>query len=76
MATIEKNAVFAKKDDAGNLNLFYPATKKENVLDLSVATTTESGLMSASDKQKLDGITPQEFAFGIDETGPYIMQMQ
>lgn len=71
MATIEANGIFEVKDASGNLYLVYPVTRKENIADLTEATQTESGLFSANDKKKLDGMT---IKIAEDDQGFYIIK--
>ena len=68
----EKDTIIRLKDDEGNEYILYPATKAENIIGLKTvaisgsyndldnkpvnATTSKSGLMSNTDKSKLDGI--------------------
>lgn len=59
MATKEINSLLAAKDDNGDLNIVYPITKKENISDLTESNETESGLMSAYNTKKLNGIEEQ-----------------
>ena len=42
--------------DSDDLVTVYPVTKKENIMDLTNASTSTAGLMSSGDKSKLDGI--------------------
>ena len=59
MATKEINSLLAAKDDNGDLNIVYPITKKENISNLTESNETESGLMSAYNTKKLNGIEEQ-----------------
>ena len=66
MAVIEKSGILKYKDKAGNVYLMLPITSMDNVEGLenalavkagtSVASATANGLMSSTDKSKLDGI--------------------
>lgn len=66
MAVIEKSGLMKYKDKSGNTYLMYPITNMDNIDGLdealadkagtSVATTSANGLMSSTDKSKLDGI--------------------
>ena len=50
------NALTKTVDNVGNINVIYPKTKKECVIDLDNATQSANGLMSSADKTKLDGV--------------------
>ncbi len=66
MAVIEKSGILKYKDNAGNVYLMLPITSMDNVEGLedalavkagtSVASASANGLMSSTDKSKLDGI--------------------
>lgn len=66
MAVIEKSGLMKYKDEAGNTYLMLPITNMDNVDGLdealagkagtSVASASANGLMSSTDKSKLDGI--------------------
>lgn len=66
MAVIEKSGILKYKDKAGNTYLMLPITTVDNVDGLeealavkagtSVASASANGLMSSTDKSKLDGI--------------------
>lgn len=55
MATKENNCVLATKQN-DELIILYPVTRVENVEGLDEATSTQSGLMSAKDKEKLNSV--------------------
>lgn len=65
----EVNAIIRSKDEQGNTIITYPVTTKGNITDLEEATYNESGLLSSSDKAKLDKVT---YTFGSDDKGFYI----
>lgn len=69
MAVKEKNTIIRVTDENGDSCILYPATTKENVTDLEEATVNESGLLSSSDKSKLNKVT---YTLGSDEKGIYI----
>lgn len=48
----------ASPDILGGVKVAAPVTVTEGVLGISAATTSAAGLMSASDKTKLDGLLP------------------
>lgn len=66
MAVIEKSGILKYKDKAGNTYLMLPITTVDNVDGLeealavkagtSVASASANGLMSSTDKSKLDGV--------------------
>ena len=78
MAVIEKSGILKYKDKAGNTYLMLPITTVDNVDGLeealavkagtSVASTTANGLMSSTDKSKLDGIANGANKTTVDST--------
>lgn len=78
MAVIEKSGILKYKDKAGNTYLMLPITTVDNVDGLeealavkagtSVASTTANGLMSSTDKSKLDGIADGANKTTVDST--------
>ena len=72
----EDNVLMRSVDENGNAIIMYPATKKDNVIDLEEASATESGLMSSSDKKNLDEmketVDKLSYILGSDENGMYI----
>ena len=78
MAVIEKSGILKYKDKAGNTYLMLPITSMDNVEGLenalavkagtSVASTTANGLMSSTDKSKLDGIADGANKTTVDST--------
>ncbi len=71
MSTIQKGGLLNLKDKDGNLYILYPVTTKENIADLEEATHEEAGLLSASDKIKLDSLVDYN-GIGYDNGGVYI----
>lgn len=69
MAIREVDVLMRSIDGNNDSIISYPATRKDNVIDLEEASSLESGLMSADDKSKLDDIT---YKFGSDSGGIYI----
>ena len=77
MATIERDGLMTTKDAQGNLNLVYLATKKDNIVDLEVATQQDDGLLSSSDKRKFDQLVQSnKYVFGSDENGVYLLETE
>lgn len=72
----EDNVLMRSVDKNGNPIIMYPATKKDNVIDLEEASASESGLMSPSDKKNLDEmkeiVDKLSYVLGSDENGIYI----
>lgn len=56
MANIITSGVLYMKDDENNLHAVYPVTKLENITNLTEATPTSAGLMSAEDKETLNNL--------------------
>lgn len=78
MAVIEKSGILKYKDKAGNVYLMLPITSMDNVDGLeealavkagtSVASAAANGLMSSTDKSKLDGIADGANKTTVDST--------
>ena len=69
MALIEADSILRGIDENGNPIIMYPATRKDNIIDLERATTEEDGLLPSSDKSKLDKTL---FVLGQDANGIYM----
>lgn len=74
----EDNVLMRSTDENNDTVFMYPATKKDNIIDLEEASVNEAGLMSSSDKQNLDNMQKAieslslYYSIGSDENGIYI----
>lgn len=67
MAYVETDVIIYGKQN-GNLSFIFPATKKDNIIDLEDATETESGLMSVEQVKTLNKMQQDyEDAIFIDD---------
>lgn len=62
----ERSALLTSKTTSG-LDILYPITKVENIDDLEEATCDQNGLMSSTDKAKLDRMP----CLRVDKDGVY-----